>query len=103
MCGEIRIHRAFRWHEQSKEEQLDSLRRLLTDGPIRKRLRVLVRAHRKNAKPVSAESSEVVKSVIRRLGLQDVASLSAAVLDVPGKAVVLTRALYDEILMDRLG
>ena len=103
MCGEIRIHRAWTWHEQSQETQLDSLMRLLKNGPMRKRLRVLVRAHRKEGKPVSAESSEEIESAVRRLGLQNVASLSAAVLDVPGKALVLTRALYDELLMERLG
>jgi len=103
MCGEIRIHRAFQWHKLSKEDQLDSLTRLLINGPIRKKLRVLVRAHRQNPKPVPGESSDIGNSVVSRLGLQDVARLSAAVLDVPGKAIVVTRALYDELLRESLG
>jgi hypothetical protein len=95
--GELRIHRAWLWREQTDQAQRDSLWIRLHHRDVEKTIAQLVNAHAKKAKAVSLDPFDVANTIARNLGLQDVGGLTATIVDVPGKAVVITRAVYDEI------
>lgn len=95
--GEIRIHRAWQWRTQSHKDQLNSLWVHLNQRSAERTISGLINAHVRNVQPVAHDTADAMNSIARGLGLQDVVDLTVAVLEVPGKAVVLTRALYDEV------
>jgi hypothetical protein len=95
--GDLRIHRACEWRTQAKEVQRQSLWQWLHLGAMRKQIARRVRAHVKDAKQEPTELGAGTDVIVRRLGLQDVDGIIVAVLDLPGKAVVLTRDLYAEV------
>lgn len=101
--GELRIHRAWLWREQTDQAQRDSLWTRLHNRDVEKTIARLVNAHAKKAKAVSPESFDLANTIVRSLGLQDIGDLAATILDVPGKAVVLTRDLYEEIRDREIG
>ncbi len=101
--GELRIHRAWEWRRLSKNAQIDSLWNRQHRRGIDQTIRRLVRSHVKDAKSGPPEMRDVAEIIARNLGLQNVTGLTAAVLDVPGKAVVVTRALFDEVCRNEIG
>jgi hypothetical protein len=101
--GELRIHRAWEWRRLSNKAQLDSLWNHQQRRGIDQTIGRLVRSHVKDAQSGPPEMPDVNETIARILGLHDVTGLITAVLDVPGKAVVVTRALYDEVCRKEIG
>ena len=93
--GEISIHRAWRWRTLSAKKQRDALWEHLHHGAIKKTVGRLVKAHADAGVPV--QPVDVAATVLHGLAMYGPADLTVAVVDVPGRAVVVTRACYDEL------
>ena len=93
--GEVSIHRAWRWRTLSPKRQRDALWAHVHQGGIKKTVSRLVRAHADTAAP--AQPADVAATVLAGLPMYDPADLTVAVVDVPGRAVVVTRACYKEL------
>ena len=65
-------------------------------GVLKQTIVRVVRAHAAAGRP--APPGEVVATVLRGLATCDAADLTVAIVDVPGRAVVVTRAYDDELL-----
>ena len=93
--GEVSIHRAWQWRTLSVTGQRDALWEHLHHGAIKKTIARLVKAHADGHMPVQAV--DVAATVLHGLAMYGPADLKVAVVDVPGRAVVVTRACYDEL------
>ena len=93
--GEVSIHRAWQWRTLTAKAQRDALWKHLHHGAIKKTVGRLVRAHADADAP--AQPVDVAVTVLGGLATYDPADLTVAVVDVPGRAVVVTRACYDEL------
>lgn len=93
--GDVRIHRAWRWHRLSPKAQRDVLWEYLHGGAIRKTIARLIRAHATSRAPVL--SDDVATTVLCGLTRLDAEGVMVGVIDLPGRAVVVTRACYDEL------
>ena len=93
--GEVSIHRAWQWHTLTATAQRDALREHLHHGAIKKTVGRLVRAHADTGAP--AQPANVAVTVLGGLTMYDPADITVAVVDVPGRAVVVTRACFDEL------
>ncbi len=94
--GEVSIHRAWQWRTLSASGQRDALWEHLHHGAITKTIGRLVRAHADDRPP--ARSVDVATIVLGGLAIYDAADITVAVAEVPGRAIVVTRACYDELL-----
>ena len=93
--GEVSIHRAWQWRTLSVNGQRDALWEHLHHGAIKKTVGRLVKAHADCDIPV--QPVDVAATVLHGLAMYGPADLTVAVVDVPGRAVVVTRACYDEL------
>ena len=94
--GAVSIHKAWQWRHLSATQQRDALWAHRHRGTIKKTIERLLRAHTEPCRPL--HTVEQRNAVLRRLGTSDSADIVVAVVDVPGRAVVVTRACYDELL-----
>ncbi len=95
--GEVSIHRAWQWRKLSPKKQSDALWDHLHRGTIKKTIDRLVKAHIEagdSVRPVD----DVAPIVLGGLAKLDADDITVAVAEVPGRAVVVTRACYDELL-----
>ena len=97
--GEVSIHRAWQWRTLTPKGQRDALWQHLYHGAINKTIRRLARAHTESGRP--ARPADVSSSVLSGLATCNSTDITLAVVDVPGRAVVLTRACYEELLEKR--
>ena len=95
--GEVSIHRAWQWRTLAPKGQRDALWNHLHRGALKKTIDRLVRAHAEAGAPVRPVD-DVAPIVLGGLARYNVADITVAVVDVPGRAVVVTRACYDELL-----
>jgi len=93
--GEVSIHRASQWRTLNPKGQRDALWTHLHQGGIKKTVGRLIRAHAESGIPVQPD--DVAATVLQGLAMYSPADLTVAVVDVPGRAVVVTRACYDEL------
>ena len=93
--GEVSIHRAWQWRTLSAQAQRDVLWEHLHRSVIKDTVRRLVRAHADSGIPV--QPVDVAATVLHGLAMYGPADLTVAIVDVPGRAVVVTRACYDEL------
>ena len=93
--GEISIHRAWQWRTLTTTAQRDALWEHLHRNAIKDTVRRLVRTHADPGAP--AQPIDVAVTVLGGLASYDPTDLTVAVVDVPGRAVVVTRACYDEL------
>ena len=93
--GEVRIHRAWQWRTLSPREQRDALWEHLHRGAIKTTIARMVKAHADAG--AGARPPDVAAAVLGGLARLDASDISVAVLDVPGRAVVVTRACYEEL------
>ena len=93
--GEVSIHRAWQWRTLSPKGQRDALWTHLHQGGIKKTVGRLVRAHADTGAP--AQPANVAVTVLGGLPMYDPADITVAVVDVPGRAVVVTQMCYDEL------
>ena len=94
--GEVSIHQAWQWRLLSSREQRDALWEHLHRGAIKKTIGRLIKAHTGGGRP--AQPTEVASTVLDRLARCRSTDLIVAVADVPGRALVVTRTFYDELL-----
>lgn len=95
MRGEVSIHRAWQWRTLSPKAQRDALWEHLHRRAIKTTVARLVKQHVDADAPMPAPTKiPTVLKALASLGLRDVI---VAVLDVPGRAVVVTRACYDDL------
>ena len=95
MRGEISIHRAWQWRTLTAKAQRDALWGHVNRGGIKPVITRLIRAHQAPEAPVQApDLAAAVLSGLTNLSADDIA---VVVVDLPGKAVVVTRACYDEL------
>ena len=95
--GEVSIHRAWLWRKRPPKGQRDALWDHLHRGAINKTIDRLLRAHVEvgaTVRPVD----DVTPIVLGGLAKLDADDITVAVVDVPGRAVVVTRACYNELL-----
>ena len=93
--GEVSIHRAWQWRTLTATAQRDAVWAHRHRGTIKKTIIRLVRAHADAG--LSAQPVDVAATVLGGLATCDAADLTVAIVDVPGRAVVVTRAYYDEL------
>jgi ParB-like chromosome segregation protein Spo0J len=93
LSGDVSIHRAWQWRTLNKKAQTDALWAHLNRRGITATIRQLVKSH---AKSLPAQPIDIAPTIVKGLATCDLADLAVAVLDVPGRAVVVTRACYDE-------
>ena len=95
--GEVSIHRAWLWRTLAPKGQRDALWDHLHRRTIKKTIDRLVKAHIEagdSVRPVD----DVAPIVLGGLARYNAADITVTVVDVPGRAVVVTRACYDELL-----
>jgi len=95
LWGEVSIHRAWQWRTLTATAQRDALWEHLHRGAIKTTIARLVRGHADAGAPV--RSPDVAAIVLGGLAIFDAADITVGVVDVPGRAVVVTRACYDEL------
>ena len=95
LWGEVSIHRAWQWRTLTAKAQRDALWEHLHRGAIKTTIARLVRAHVDARAPV--RPADVAATVLGGLARLDADDITVAVVDVPGRAVVVTRACYDEL------
>jgi hypothetical protein len=93
--GEVSIHRAWQWHSLSPEAQRTALWEHLHQGTIKTTITRLIRSHADAGAPEPAPP--VPATILAGLARLDANGLTVAVIDVPGRAVVMTRACYNEL------
>ena len=93
--SEVSIHRAWQWRTLDPKGQRDALWTHLHQGGIKQTVGRLVRAHADAGAP--ARPGNVAIIVLGGLPMYDPADITVAVVDVPGRAVVVTRACYEEL------
>ncbi len=93
--GDVSIHRAWQWRTLTAKAQDDALWAHLHRAALKKTITRLVRAHADAGLP--AQPVDVAATVLRGLATCAAADLTVAIVDVPGRAVVVTRAYYDEL------
>ena len=93
--GEITIHRAWGWRTLSPKEQRDALWTHLQRGGIKRTIAKLIKGHVDARAPVGP--TDAVATLLGGIGGLDADDITVAVVDVPGRAVVLTRACYEEL------
>ena len=97
--GEVSIHRAWQWRTLVPKGQRDALWQHLYHGAINRTIGRLTRAHAESGRPVGP--TDVASTVLSGLPTCNSTDITVAVVDVPGRAVVVTRACYDELLEKR--
>ena len=96
--GELSIHRAWLWRELSPKRQRDALGdHHLHRETIKKTIKGLIRAHVEAGASVQSVD-DVAHIVLRGLAKLDADDITVTVVDVPGRAFVVTRAFYNELL-----
>ena len=113
--GEVSIHRAWQWRTLNPKGQRDALLNPkgqrdallnpkgqrdalwthLYQGGIQKTVSRLVRSHTDTCAP--AQPADVAVTVLSGLPKYDPNDITVAVVDVPGRAVAVTRACYNEL------
>ena len=93
--GEVSIHRAWQWRTLTAKAQRDALWEHLHRNAIKNTVRRLIRAHADTGAP--AQPDDVAVTVLGGLPMYDAADITVAVVDVPGRAVVVTQMCYDEL------
>lgn len=93
--GDVSIHRAWQWRTLSEKAQRDALWAYLNRRGLRTTIRQLVSRHVKSPSP--GQPIDIAPTIIRGLSTCNLADLAVAVVDVPGRAVVVTRALYEDL------
>ena len=93
--GEVRIHRAWQWRTLGPKAQRDALWEHLHRGAIKTTIARLVRAHADAG--AAARLPHVAATVLGGLARLDANDVTVAVLDVPGRAVVVMRACFDDL------
>jgi hypothetical protein len=93
--GDVRIHRAWQWRTLSKQAQRDALWAYLNRRGLTSTIRQLVKRHA--TAPPAAPPNAIAPTILRGLATCELADLAVAVVDVPGCAVVVTRALYEDL------
>jgi hypothetical protein len=101
--GEISIHRAWQWRNESPETQLENLRLRRLERGIKRKARTLVAKHKAtilppSPDPISLNMLEVV-SLMNYLSTMSIdesnafGTVAMVTLDVPGKGIFMTREL----------
>ena len=93
--SEVSIHLAWQWRTLDPKGQRDALWTHLHRGRIKQTVRRLVRAHADTGAP--AQPTDVAVTVLGGLPMYDPADITVVVVDVPGRAVVVTQMCYDEL------
>lgn len=93
--GDVSIHRAWQWRTLSEKAQRDALWAYLNRRGLTTTIRQLVSRHVKS--PLPGQPIDIVPMIVRGLATCDLADLAVAVVDVPGNAVVVTRACYEDL------
>ena len=93
--GEVRIHRAWQWRTLGPKAQRDALWEHLHRGAIKTTIARLVRAPADAG--AAARFPDRAATVLGGLARRDANDITVAVLDVPGRAVVVTRACFDDL------
>ena len=93
--SEVSIHRTWQWRTLAPTAQRNALWEHLHQGTIKTTIARLVRAH-VDAR-ASVRPTDVAATVLGGLARLDADDIAVAVVDVPGRAVVVTRACYDEL------
>ena len=97
--GEVSIHRAWQWRTLTAKGQRDALWEYLHHGDLKKTIGRLIRAHTESGSTV--RPVDVSSTVLVGLATCNSTEITVAVIDVPGRAVVVTRACYEELLEKR--
>ena len=95
--SEVSIHRAWLWRTLPPKGQRDALWDHLYRGGINKTIDRLLSAHVEVGAPVRPVD-DVTPIVLGGLAKLDADDITVAIADVPGRAVVITRTCYDELL-----
>ncbi|MGZ4877117.1 MAG: hypothetical protein ACXVIO_02980 [Candidatus Angelobacter sp.] len=90
--GEISIHRAWLWSQETPEEQREALWRHRTENGIRKTIRHLVSRHRSKRAPTQPNFDHVAARLAAMLPSQR-NSVKVGVIKSAGKAIYLTEEL----------
>ena len=94
--GGVSIHKAWQWRTLSAKGQRDALWEHLHRSAIKKTIGRLLRAHTESGPTV--RPVELADTVLHRLATCGSADIVVAVADIPGRAVVVTREYYEELL-----
>lgn len=96
ISGEISIHRGWKWSKESVEQQRENLRSHQSEKAIRKTIRTLVSRHRNKNSPPVLDVRDLAKHLSMR-GLDNSSHIRVEVMRIPGKAILLSEELFQEI------
>ncbi len=97
--GAVSIHKAWQWRTLSPKQQRAALRVHQHHGALTQTIRQLIGAHLESGLP--GRPTDVANTVLGGLVTCSPTDLTVVIADVPGRAVVVTRALYDELRESR--
>ena len=93
--GDVSIHRAWQWRTLSRKAQTEALWTHLNHRGLKTAIRQLVSRHAKFS--LANPPTDIAPTILRGLSACDPTDLAVAVVDVPGRAVVVTRTLYENL------
>ncbi len=93
--GDVSIHQAWQWRTLSKKAQGDTLWTHLNRQGLKTAIRQLMKSHTKSPHPPI--EMDVASTICRGLATCDPGDLAVGIVDVPGRAVVVTRACYEDL------
>ena len=94
--GEVSIHWASQRCKMSARAQRDALWTHLNKRGIKRTIRHLIANHATPERAIPA--AEQRRAVLRSLATDDLTDVVFAVIDIPGRAIVVTQQYYDEFL-----
>ncbi len=94
LLGHVSIHRAWQWRTLSPKEQRDALWEHLHRTDLKKTIARLIRAHVSLDPERPANDAASLLSALSKL---NPSTVTVAVVDTPGDAVVVTQGCYDAL------
>ena len=95
-CGEISIHRTWKWSMESPERQTDALRSYRTEKGVNKAIRDLISRREESNLPTALDPG----SLIRRLSefeADECSAINVSVIRYPGKTIFVTEELIKSL------
>ena len=97
--GEVSIHRAWGWRHLSPKQQREALWQHRHRKDIRHTIRRLITQHARSRSVVP--TVDQARAVLGGLATHAWTDVAVVVADIPGKAIVITREYYDDLLSRR--
>ncbi|MGA2967543.1 MAG: hypothetical protein ABSD64_15145 [Terriglobales bacterium] len=95
-CGEVSIHRAWKWSTESPDQQIEALRTYRNKRGVNKAIRDLISRHKPRSLPIAPDMGSLVRR-LSALKADECSSVSVSVIRIRGKMVFVTEELMQSL------